>query len=89
MDSCRAEELEVALAWGYRCKCYHLYFTGDGGVLSVESRYTKHYFRTVLFNLSHEVAAGQTNLVCKLLLDYGKDQTWRKKILKKSFSSRG
>lgn len=33
----------------------------------------EHYFRTVLFNLSHEAAAGQTNLVCKLLLDYGKD----------------
>ncbi len=33
----------------------------------------EHYFRTSLFNLSHEAAAGHTNLVWKLLLDYGKD----------------
>ena len=33
----------------------------------------EHSFRTALFNLSHEAAAGHTNLVWKLLLDYGRD----------------
>jgi hypothetical protein len=31
----------------------------------------EHYYRTALFSLAHEASEGNTNLVCKLLVEYG------------------